>query len=338
TLNEFDVAVLTDSNHQFEIDINFKQRFARFNPSFTVPAPANAPINERAKAALLANFTEPAATTKTPATNAADYPLVASTVAHWRFFGGAEGAVVPTGQIIKDEAGSNPISRQPLAQGGAAQDADLTWSSDHHHLSAAPGSVRFSNSTNSPLRMSSFATDVNAPLNALTFDAGYTVEAFLKIPANWTAANNAWMNIMEREGRRGDVGGIDADADRDESALIFAISSLREVQWEVTPSTAGTKSPAANFSGEIIAERWIHVAIVNDPTQDHTIMYVEGAPILRNASHTNGIAASSATDRMIVGGGVYASAPSNGFLGNLGEIRICSVPLTPDKWLTARRG
>jgi len=338
TLNEFDVAVLTDPNHQFEIDIDFKQRFARFNPNFTLPSAANAPINERAKAALLSNFTEPAASAKTPAANAADYPLVASTVAHWRFFGGTDGAVVPVGQIIKDEAGSNLISRQPLSQGGAAQDGDLTWSNDHHYLSAAPGSVRFSNSVNSPLRMSSFATDTNAPLNALSFDTGYTVEAFLKIPANWTAADNAWMNIMEREGRRGDVSGIDPGADGDESALIFAISSLREVQWEVTPSTAGTRSPAANFSGEIIADRWIHVAVVNDPAQNNTVMYVEGAPILRNASNTNGIAVSGSTNRMIIGGGVYANAPSNGFLGNIGEVRICSEPLTADKWLTARRG
>lgn len=337
TLNEFDVAVLTDSNHQFEFDIDFKKRFARFNPGFTVPKPANAPINERVKAALLSNFTEPAASAKTPAANSDDYPVVASTVAHWRFFGGADGAAVPVGQIIKDEAGSNPISRQPLDQGGAAQVADMTWSTDHHHLSAAPGSVSFSNSANSPLRMSSFATDSNAPLNSLTFDAGYTVEAFLKIPASWSAANNAWMNIMEREGRRGDVGGIDPDADGDESALIFAISSLREVQWEVTPSSAGIKSPAANFSGEIIAERWIHVAIVNDPAQGDTIMYVEGAPILRNASNTNGIAVSSSTDRMIVGGGVYANVPSNGFLGSIGEVRICSEPLTADRWLTARK-
>ncbi|WP_343639467.1 LamG-like jellyroll fold domain-containing protein [Roseateles sp.] len=337
TLNEFDVAVLTEPNHQFEIAIDFKKRFARFNPGFTTPAAANAPINDRAKAALLSHFTEPAASAKTPASSTSDYPLVASTVAHWRFFGGADGAVVPVGQVINDETGRNPIARQALAQGGAAQDGDLTWSSDHHYLSAAPGSVRFANSVNSPLRMSAFATDVNAPLNGVSFDAGYTVEAFLKIPAGWTASNNAWMNIMEREGRRGDIAGIDPDADGDESALIFAISSLREVQWEVTPSTPGTRSPAANFSGEIITERWIHVAIVNDPAQNSTIMYVEGAPILRNASNTNGIAVTSATDRMIVGGGVYGGAPSNGFLGSIGEIRLCSEPLGSDKWLTARR-
>ena len=66
-------------------------------------------------------------------------------------------------------------------------------------------------------------------------------------------------------------------------------------------------------------------------------MYVEGAPILRNASNTNGIAFTSGSDRMIIGGGVYAAAPSNGFLGSIGEIRICSEPLSADKWLTARK-
>ncbi|TXD94958.1 modulator protein [Mitsuaria sp. TWR114] len=172
TLNEFDVAVLSDANHQFEISIDFKKRFARFNPNFAQPAAGNAPINERAKAALLTHFTEPAPSVKKAAADPSDYPVVASTVAHWRFFGGTEGGVVPVGQVIQDETGANPIARQPLAQGGAAQEGDLTWSSDHHYLSAAPGSVRFSNSVNSPLRMSAFATDVTAPLNGLSFSAG----------------------------------------------------------------------------------------------------------------------------------------------------------------------
>ncbi|MFP3534295.1 modulator protein, partial [Burkholderia sp. SIMBA_042] len=87
------------------------------------------------------------------------------------------------------------------------------------------------------------------------------------------------------EGQRSAVTGF-GSGDGDESPLIFAISSLREVQWEVTPSTAGTKNPAANWSGEIIAEKWVHVAVVNDPAKNETVMYVEGAPVLRNASNT----------------------------------------------------
>lgn len=44
---------------------------------------------------------------------------------------------------------------------------------------------------------------------------------------------------------------------------------------------------------------------------------------------------------MIIGAGVYtgvyAGATSSGFLGNIGEIRICSERLTAENWLTARR-
>lgn len=336
SLSEFDVAVLTEANQQFEINFDFRKRFARFNPAFAIPAANNAPINDRAKAAILANFTEPTTTDKKPAADTNDYPQVASTVAHWRFFGGADGAAVPVGQVIGDVTGANPIAREALANGGAAQLGDVTWSNDHHYLSAAPGSVKFANSTNSPQRMSYFATQTTAALNAVTFDLGYTIEAFIKIPASWTAGNNAWMNIMEREGRRGDITGF-GSGDGDESPLIFAISSLREVQWEVTPSTAGTKNPAANWSGEIIAERWVHVAVVNSPSTNETVMYVEGAPVLRNASNTRGLAFVNATSRMLIGGGVYANTPSNGFLGQIGEVRICSEPLGAEKWLTARR-
>jgi hypothetical protein len=336
TLNEFDVAVLTDKNHQFEFAFDFRKRFARFNPDFAVPPAGNDPINDRAKAAILANYTEPNVADKKAAADANDYPQVASTVAHWRFFGGADGAAVPVGQVIADVTGANPLTREALANGGAAQLGDLTWSNDHHYLSAAPGSVKFANSTNSPQRMSYFTTQTTAALNAMTFDSGYTVEAFIKVPASWTAANNAWMNIMEREGQRSAVAGF-GSGDGDESPLIFAISSLREVQWEVTPSTAGTKNPAASWSGEIIVEKWVHVAVVNDPSTNETVMYVEGAPVLRNTSNTRGIATVGATSRFFVGGGVYANVPSNGFLGQIGEVRICTEPLTSDKWLTARR-
>jgi len=336
TLNAFDVAVLTDKNQQFEIDFDFRKRFARFNPNFVIPAAGNAPINDRAKALILANYTEPAVTDQKPASDTNDYPHVASTVAHWRFFGGTDGAAVPVGYVVADETGANPVAREALANGGAAALGDLTWSNDHHYLSAAPGSVKFANSTNSPQRMSYFATDAAAAVNALTFDTGYTFEAFIKIPSSWTAGNNAWMNIVEREGRRGNVTGF-GSGDADESPLIFAISSLREVQWEVTPSTSGTKNPAANWSGEIIADKWVHVAVVNNPSSNETVMYVEGAPVLRNASNTRGIAFVTAASRMFIGGGVYANTPSNGFLGQIGEVRICTEPLAADKWLTARR-
>ena len=337
-LNEFDIAVLAEDNQQFEIDIDFKKRFARFNPGFAVPAPSNQPITDRVKAALLANYTEPETPEQKPAADTEDYPHVSSTLAHWRFFGGAADSVVPVGYVVPDETGANPIYRESLVFNGSTigQEGDLTWADDHHHLSAAPGSVKFSSTTTKPLRMSYFTTRSDAALNTQTFDSGYTVEAFIKVDASWTASQNAWMNIMERDGRRGQIDGF-TGGDGEECPIIFAVSSLREVQWEVLPGNTGAKSPTSNWSGEIMAGKWIHVAIVNDPVRRETVMYVEGAPVLRNAAGGVGIAYRRATDRMVIGGGAYAGQRTNGFLGQIGEIRLCAEPLPASQWLTARR-
>ena len=86
-----------------------------------------------------------------------------------------------------------------------------------------------------------------------------------------------------------------------------------------------------------MAGKWIHVAIVNDPVRRETVMYVEGAPVLRNAAGGVGIAYRRATDRMVIGGGAYAGQRTNGFLGQIGEIRLCAEPLPASQWLTARR-
>ncbi len=103
------------------------------------------------------------------------------------------------------------------------------------------------------------------------------------------------------------------------------------------PSAAGAKNPAANWSGEIIAEEMVHVAVVNDPAKNETVMYVEGALVLLQRVEHRGIAAVGAAGRFFVGGGVCGNVPSNGFLGQIGEVRLCAEPLASDKWLTARR-
>lgn len=336
-LNQFDVAVLTEPNEQFEISMDFKARFARFNPGFKIPEAANEPLNEQAKALILANYKEPEVAALVPAADENDYPLVASTVAHWRFFGGAAGSVVPVNYQIADQTGKNPLYREELVFNGATIGSlgDVTWSNDHHYLSAAPGSVNFANSAKNPLRMNYFTTFSDASINIETFETGYTIEAFVKIDESWTAGQNAWMNIMQRDGRRGQISGFPG-GDGDECPIIFAVSSLREIQWEVL-SGGNSKRIASNWSGEIIAGKWVHIAIVNDVKSNETIMYIEGAPVLRNAAQAPGIAYRRSTDRMVVGGGAYAGSRSGGFLGKIGEIRICSEALPASMWLTARR-
>ena len=339
TLNAFDQAMLTEANHQFTIDMNFAQRFKRFAPAFAAAKASNTSLKAAATALIMDGFTPIPPSQAKPAANAEDYPKIAGTVAHWRFYGGTAGASVPVGQAIADvSGGNNPLVRAPLNNpaNNTAQETDLTWSADHHNLSAAPGSIVFRNSAGP--RLSYLWTDLAAQMNDDTFDQGYTVEAFIKIAPEWTAATNAWMNIMTRQGRRGNLPGWGGGLP-ESPPLQFAISNLREVQWEPTTQTATTGQLRARtaWSGEILVDRWLHVALVNDPATKVTTMYIEGAPALRNPVDTLGLA--SLGMRWVVGAGSWdGGAPSGGFLGSIGEIRIVPKPLPPTQWLTARAG
>jgi hypothetical protein len=340
TLNAFDRAVLAESNHSFTISMDFAKRFARFNPTFGVgKATVASSLIDQAKALVLKGYTEPAVAEPVLPKDTDDYPKVASTVAHWRFYGGSNGAVVPSGARINDVTGANPLVRDQLNQGGivGAAAGDVVWSSDHHRLSSAPGSVGFLNTDKNAPRLSYFLTDASAAINAQTFaTSGYTIEAFIKINPAWDKAKHAWMNIMTRDGKRGDLAGFDG-GDPESPPLLFAISSLREVQWEVVPAVSGQRDAMASWSGEIIAGNWVHIAIVNDPVTHDTIMYVEGAPVLRNSSNVVGLATLSASSPWVVGGGSWDGARADGFFGNIGEVRVAAAALPATQWLTARR-
>ncbi len=339
TLNAFDQAVLTGANEEFTIKMDFAKRFARFNKDFKAAAPTHTSLVEQARALILANYTDPAITTQKPAADSEDYPQVSGTLAHWRFFGGADGQPVPVGQVIQDRTGNNPVSRAALNIDGVvgAQLGDVVWSNDHHYLSAAPGSVRFLNTDKNTPRMSYFTTATTAALNAETVPNGYTVEAFIKIDRDWTAQKHAWMNIMTRDGKRGDLPGFNG-GDPESPPLLFAISSLREIQWEVVPERTGARDAKTNWSGEIIADKWMHVAIVNDNTTHETILYVEGAPVLRNTSDAPGLATLAANMPWVIGAGSWDGARADGFFGSIGEVRIVNHALLPSQWLTSRRG
>ena len=236
--------MLTAPNEQFTIKMDFAQRFSGFNKTFKPGAATRGSLVEQARALILANYTDPATIVQKPAVDSEDYPKVANTLAHWRFFGGVAGQPVKVGETVADVTGANPIRRAPLNIDGVAgaQEADLVWSGDHHYLSAAPGSVRFLNTDKNTARMSYFTTDVAAPINPATVPSGYTVEAFLKIDKDWTAQKHAWMNVMTRDGKRGDLAGF-SDGDPESPPLLFALSSLREVQWKSCPKSRARAAP-----------------------------------------------------------------------------------------------
>ena len=334
TLNEFDAAWLSDSNQSFALDMDFVKRFASFNPDFSVPdGSSDSNLTDVAKKLILTNYSQPPQKAAALPSGPDDYPKVDNTLAHWRFFNAAaaEGDLFPyqPGQQIQDVSpgGKNPVSVNTWA----GQSGDLVWSKSHHPLSAAPGSLRFLNATKT--RFSYFTTDANSALNVETFAKGYTIEAFVYIDAGFDATKNGWMGILYRLGARSNLPGFASD-DGD-CALMFAFSNLMEFQWEVAPVNQATNLTC--WSGGVSAGQWLHVAIVNDPAASYaTTMYVEGAPVLRNNTNMQGIQYVAPTQQLAIGCGQWAGNMSTGFLESIGEIRIVGVPLTSDKWLTAR--
>jgi hypothetical protein len=174
-------------------------------------------------------------------------------------------------------------------------------------------------------------------INNRSFWNGYTIEAFIKLPADWDSNKHRWANLLGRVGRRGSVPGGFRGGDPEASSVLFAISSLREVQWEIVPAS-NSQYPQTAWSGELIRSTWYHVAIVNDPTTRMTTMFVDGAPVLRNiANAETGTRSISVNNPWIVGAGWWDTVLTDGYYGWIGEIRLVGRPLPSTQWLTARR-
>jgi len=343
-LNDFDVAWKTADNHNFSFDLDFKTRFADFNSDFTIPeATITGSLTDACQELILANYDNPTETTGTAASSTDDYPVIDGTAAHWRFFNeeASDGDTVTSGYTIPDLSGNtngsvtNDISLMTWSKG----DCTATWSTDHHWLSAAPGSVQFSGATKSDFQY--FVTVTNAPINTELFEDGYTMEAFIYIDPDWSVANgNAWMGVLYRLGARSNSPSvtIGSDVDGGDTMMMFALSNLMEVQWEVVPTLGDDAGENVScWSGGLSAGQWYHVAIVNDPSDGDydTVMYVEGAPMLRGNSGMHGIgyAGEALTS---IGASQYSGSMEHGWFGKIGEVRMVPKVLTSDQWLTAR--
>ncbi|MGN7966643.1 LamG-like jellyroll fold domain-containing protein [Microbacterium sp. 22179] len=127
--------------------------------------------------------------------------------------------------------------------------------------------------------------------------------------------------------------GINDSSDPGAGAAWLGISSLREYQF-----SAGDSSSRASYtlwSGEIMQGSWHHVAIVNDPRADTAIMYVDGVPVLRNASNVGGM---MAADFMpwIIGASTWNTEVEHGWHGCVGEVRVVDHALSSREFLYQR--
>ncbi|WP_371668169.1 Tat pathway signal sequence domain protein [Streptomyces sp. NBC_00289] len=276
---------LSGDADRFSVDIDFAARFAGFDP---VPARAARPVSTT---------------------------LVRGTVAYWRFDGHADGSAVSG--TIRDLSGRGNDLRVVTVGGGA-----LTWSSDHHPDQPGHGSLEFQG-FKSPLKGAWLRTVDGAPLNSATFEAGYTIEAFYRLPADWDASHNAWSGLVSRTGTGG-AAGKTAD-DPDEPLATLSLSDGPGPQWAVRP--LNQQGIATNWGDETAREQWWHVAVVNDGA--HTTLYVQGCPVARNP-HAPAVGLTSLGLPWLLGGYEYAGQIDQILHGRLGDVRIAerALPVT----------
>ncbi|MFF5986823.1 LamG-like jellyroll fold domain-containing protein [Prauserella flavalba] len=299
---EAETVELTDERERFSVEIDFEQRFASFAP--VVPPPSR------------------------PARDV----LVKGTVAYWRFdtsglpSAGSDGGPVAPGTVARDLTGNgNDLTAERLH----ASPADvLTWSAEHHHDQPAHASLRFDGGK-SPDRGAVLRAAPNAPINSMTFESGYTIETFLKLPEPFEG-DHAWMGILSWEGRAGDAGKTSGWSD-DEPTCSLNLSGERFLQFVVYPTDVD--ADPTSWSHAVPVGRWMHVAVVNDGR--HTVLYVDGSRIARNAAErSRGI--TTLGKPFAIGGTQFAERYGQGFYGWIGDTRIVARALRPNQFLTAR--
>jgi concanavalin A-like lectin/glucanase superfamily protein len=276
---------LSGDTDRFTVGIDFEERFSGFAP---VPARPARPASKM---------------------------LIPGTVAYWRFDGKDDGAAV-TGTVRDVSGRGNDLSVVTVAGGS------LTWSSDHHPDQPGHGSLDF-HGGKPPLKGAYLRTVDGAPLNSASFKAGYTIEAFYRLPADWDPSRDAWAGLLGRTGTGG-AAGKTAD-DPDEPIATLSLSNDREPQWAMRP--LNQQGIATNWGQETPLETWWHVAVVNDGR--HTTLYVQGCPVVRNPKASS-VGITSVGLPWILGGYEYAGKIDQILHGRLGDVRIVerALPVT----------
>jgi hypothetical protein len=293
----FEKAELYDAVNFFAVEIDFAERFAGFQGGAVEQE--SAPV-------------------------AAEDVVIDGTVAYWRF----EGTPGEPITAIADLSGNgNDLTREILANG--AED-DLVWTDQYAPDQPSRGSAFFNGSYRDPSFGGAYLhTADDAPLNSLTFEDGYTIEAFVRLPENCCTARHAWMGILSRLGTGGDIGQTEGDADEPVTQLAVAPGGV--FQWAIR--TTNAQDILTNWSHEIDEQTWYHIALVNDGAQ--TVMYLDGVEILRNP-RAESVGLATNNDLWTVGAGHYANLVEHSFFGWLGDVRIVDRALTADEFMTAR--
>lgn len=252
--------------------------------------------------------------------------LVPGTLAYWRFDGHSDGAALASSTRVRDQSGhGNHLEVAPRA--GAVAGA-LRWSTDHHPDQPGAGSLALQGGKPAGQHLQT----VNAaPINTQRFTGGYTVEAFFFLPTTFDPSANGFSALLSQFSSAGQAGKArGAGGDPDEPAVTLSLSGDRELQWCVYP--ASQDGSLTNWGHELPLGKWWHVAVVND--RSHTVMYVDGCPVVRNPS-TRNRGLSTIGKPWLLGGYRYGGVLDQVFVGSIGDVRIVGRALEPGEFMIA---
>jgi hypothetical protein len=124
-------------------------------------------------------------------------------------------------------------------------------------------------------------------------------------------------------------------ADADPLAALEVADGLA-LRWSARPARPARRAATSvNWSHELPVGRWCHLAVVNDGR--HTVMYVDGEPVLRNP-RTPAPGLATAGRPWLVGVAHRGGTVPWPFTGRLAQLRIADRPLPRRLFLTHRAG
>jgi hypothetical protein len=257
-----------------------------------------------------------------PTEVATDALRVPGTVALWRPSG--------TGNVTKldDLSGHGNDLTPATLTGSTGEQAQVSVQDDHGDTQPSAKSLKFT-SNKSQHRGTYLRTADNAPLNANEFKSGYTIEAYIKVPAGCCSGHD-WMGILGQQGTGADIGRTQSDPG--EGTIEFALSGGNELQWAVWPTNRGDITTA--WGHGMASDRWTHVAVTNDGR--YTDLYIDGALMGRNPM-VPAIGLGNSGKYWMLGAIDYDNVVEQTFNGLIGDVRIVDHALPASQFMNAAR-
>ncbi|MDA0166137.1 hypothetical protein OM076_38085 [Solirubrobacter ginsenosidimutans] len=251
-----------------------------------------------------------------PAEVSTEKLLVPGTVALWR------PQKTDAGGVADLSGNGNDLTPVTLAGGGTLDLVD-----DHRTDAPSKQSLKFTGGTN-PSRGTYLKTGDAAPLNKMTFEHGYTIEAVFKLPAGCCQVNG-WMGLLGQMGTGADLGRTQGNPR--EPSMQLDLSQAAELQWAIWPLNRGDNT--TSWGHLMDTNRWSHVAVVNDGR--FIDMYIDGS-LNHRVPSTEAIGMGSTGRPWMLGASNENNIISQTFNGLVGDVRVVDRPLHPSQFLISR--